>query len=463
MISSFVFEDPFYVKNSEEAIMKLSKFHGEKVLLKSYDVTDMYFAMDLGIILQLFRNKVENNPIVFQNKNKVTTSKAVQLLELYLNSTVIMLDDKLYKQKTGVCIGSEAAPGLCNIYMEEFDKKVYDRMKEEFQNHKLIMLRFVDDFDSIAKSEKVVNKLDKVMKEVGDQMKLKFTQEKVDEKGELQFLDLKQSTEKGLCVQYSQRSDKPILNFVSNHSKNVFEGIIMGALKNSLAKSCTCKGGISLRQQEDRLKKAGYPNSLIQKIKRKLLSRKPKKKWEVKRVGVAPQIHVLTHSMKKAGRDYNLQVTSRYRNKFKGLPRKIDRMRERRNEECKNHELKPFPCIKDTIYEVALSCGARYDGETGRCPNTRFKEHWDGKGSTTTIRDHIKKCKCKIVQKECKLLHDKPIKGAHARKIAEAIIMKRRAEEIGNDKIISAISVIPTRAELEFIQKRGLLPTTFNK
>jgi hypothetical protein len=342
--------------------------------------------------------------------------------------------------------------------MEEFDRRVHAIIQDELEEDKLLMLRFVDDFDSLATNKNTVIKVDKAMKTVGDQMKLQFTEEQADEEGNLQFLDLRQNTKEGLCVQYAQRSIKPILTYKSNHSKNVFEGIVMGAFKSAMSRSCACSVNQAIKDQEKRLAKAHYPGILIQKTKRKLLSKKPKRKWEEKRVGVAPQIHVLTHNMKRVGKDYNLQVTSNYVNKFSKLPARIDHMRAGNKQKCKEHAMEPFPCTKNTVYEIGLSCGSKYIGESGRCPNVRFDEHFEGKGTTTTIKNHIKRCKCKIELEESHLILDKPIVGTHARKVAEAVIMTRRAEEIGINKIISSISVTPTRRELEFIQRKGLLP-----
>jgi hypothetical protein len=311
MINSMQFEDPFEVKNSEEAISRMKEFHGKEVVLKSYDVSDMYFEMDIGIVIQLFKKKIESkSTIEFQNKNKVDVKQAVRLLELYLDSMCIKLDDRFFKPIKGACIGSQAAPALCRIYMEEFHKKVYQELKQEIERLEVLIMRFVDDFDTIITNQKSSQKINDVFESVSKEMRLKLTQETEIEGKGLQFLDLHQTSEKGLCVMYDQRSEKPILPYKSNHSKNVFEGIVMSALKNAAAKSCPCKSKYALQKQEKRMRKQGYPREMIDRVKRKIISKKPKKEWEVRRVGIAPQIHKLTHNMKRIGRDFNLQINS---------------------------------------------------------------------------------------------------------------------------------------------------------
>jgi hypothetical protein len=265
------------------------------------------------------------------------------------------------------------------------------------------------------------------------------------------------ASKEGLCIQYKQRSDKPLLNYKSNHSKNVFEGIIMGCLRNAVNKSCACKNSISLETQISRLEKAGYPKIKVEEGKRKVLSKKPRREWEVTRVGLAPQIHKLTHQMKKVGKEYNMQIVSTYKNKLQTLPGRIDRMRDREEETCKPHDEKPFPCNINSIYEIGLTCGASYVGETGRCPNVRFAEHIEGKGSTTTVNKHMKKCKCTVSEEDTKLITDKAIRGNYARKIVEAITMEAKYNKIG-DKLISAVSINPTSRELEYIAKHCNLP-----
>jgi hypothetical protein len=342
--------------------------------------------------------------------------------------------------------------------MEDFDIKLFEKMKKEIKEQEILILRFVDDFDTITVDPEKSSKLDQAFDEVSEVMKLKLTEEKENEEDGLQFLDIKQTTRGGLCMEYAQRTDKPLVPFKSNHSKNVFEGIIIGAIKNALAKSCPCKNKEALIKQEKRFIKHGYPKHLIEKIKRKILSKKPKRKWEIKRVGTAPQLHKLTHNMRRTARDYNLQITSTYKPKFSTLPGRCDRMANKQDKECKNHKEKAFECKDNSIYEIVLSCGSIYDGESGRCVNTRFAEHIEGKGTTNTIKDHMKKCKCEVVKDQCRILYDKNLNGWQSRRVVEAMFMDSRVKEIGQQKVLSAPSIIPTEREVDFILKHCQIP-----
>jgi len=58
------------------------------------------------------------------------------------------------------------------------------------------------------------------------------------------------------------------------------------------------------------------------------------------------------------------------------------------------------PCMFGVVYEVPLSCGARYIGETGRCMTLRLREHTKyvkDKSESSHIYHHLRGCQDCVV------------------------------------------------------------------
>jgi hypothetical protein len=461
-------KDPFKLKNSEQMIMTMSNIHGKEFCVKSHDVSDMYFAIDQVILIKLIKKKIEEQgTIEFQNKFKISPDQAVRLVEIYLKSTIIKDGKFHYRQTNGVPIGSQAAPVICDIYMESFDLKLYEKLKSYIDEGRIFIDRFVDDFKSLYESEELEIVVDQAFQETGDSLRLKLTEEKVNEDEEIQFLDTRINVKQGLCFRYQQRSEKPLLSYESHHEKYILKGIAMNVLRNACEKSCSCMTQEAIKLQERRLRKGKYPEEFILAAKRRIVnpSQRQKSDWEQTKVATIPRIHKVTHQIMKDAGEFGVKVIPNYRNKFETLPGRIDRLRESKSSnkdiECVKHEVQAFPCIKNSIYNVVLTCKAEYVGETLRCPNIRLKEHTTG-ATKSSVKDHIGTCRCKVdIENSC-ILSSKPIKGTHSRKIAETLYMEQKYNEIGEDRLISRASVIPTISERTFISKYNLIPS-FNK
>jgi hypothetical protein len=372
-----------------------------------------------------------------------------------------------YVQTNGVPIGSQAAPVMCDIYMETFDLRLYEKLKIHIDEGRVFIDRFVDDFKSLYESDDLEKVIDQAFQEIGDSLMLKLTEEKVNEDEEIQFLDTRINVKQGLCFRYQQRTEKPLLKFESHHEKYILKGVAMNVLRNACEKSCSCMTQEAIILQEKRLRNGKYPEEFIQSAKRRIVnpSQRKKSEWEPTKVATIPRIHKVTHQLMKDAAEFGVKVIPNYRNKFETLPGRIDRLRDSKSnnkeDECVKHEAQVFPCIKNSIYNVVLTCEAEYVGETMRCPNSRLKEHTTG-GTKSSVKDHIEICKCKVDDKKSKLLSQKPIKGVHSRKIAETIYMEQKFNEIGEVRLLSRASVIPTNSERAFISKHNLIPS-FNK
>jgi hypothetical protein len=323
------------------------------------------------------------------------------------------------------------------------------------EDDKVAIDRFFDDFKALHHPDVDLNVIKQAFNEAG--FKLTFTMEEESLNDGLQVLDVNFKTKEGLCYSYQQRSQKPMLPYKSHHSKAVFNGIIIGAIRNAMARSCDCCVGLSIKKHEERLKKAGYPESKIIDAKRKLLTQQPKKEWERKPVATIPNYHGLASRTKKTAASFKVEVASSYQHKLNTLPMKDDRFREKLNEKDKcNQKSDVFPCTKNVVYQVGLTCNKAYVGETSKCANIRLDEHIKGDSKYATFNVHTKKCGCKVDRNASSILTSKPIVGNHARKIAETLHMEAIDEIKGHQFLISSPSVKPTSEERRFIRERNV-------
>lgn len=60
--------------------------------------------------------------IAFQSAAGISINNFMALVEFHLCATHISFENKLYKQKKGICIGSFLAPELGNIFLAGSDR-----------------------------------------------------------------------------------------------------------------------------------------------------------------------------------------------------------------------------------------------------------------------------------------------------------------------------------------------------
>jgi uncharacterized protein YwqG len=74
-------EDPFRVFNSEEAIVKLEKYHGKKVHVFSLDADDMYYNLNIEYLMKAVEELIVEKGITqFQEKIGLSALDFLRLL-----------------------------------------------------------------------------------------------------------------------------------------------------------------------------------------------------------------------------------------------------------------------------------------------------------------------------------------------------------------------------------------------
>lgn len=112
-------EQPFRVSSSLEVLPTLRELHSSSphISLFSLNVTDMYYSFDVEVFMDCVEQAVTQFRLVkFQNSTGISFDAFLQLIRLYLSSTLVEHKGKILTQKSGVCIGSCLAPVPSEIY-----------------------------------------------------------------------------------------------------------------------------------------------------------------------------------------------------------------------------------------------------------------------------------------------------------------------------------------------------------
>lgn len=295
----------------------------------------------------------------------------LELLMVYLQSTVVGVGKDLYVQKAGVCIGSAVAPILSDMFLSRVDRKVSDSLAGTAEH----ILRYVDDYLVFVPkdnyNQNVINVL-KVFRE--NSCGLKFTIECVQDKS-LQFLDIKLLFKADhVCWRYSPRAKKPLLNFASSHSKVIKNAIASSCFRSSLLWSCVHEIASSFQDQLGRLRAVGYPSHLLNTICKRLIpvikgtERSPKRiQSEKRKLAVLPYVHRLSHGLKNVAARYGVTSVFTAPNKLSKLCPRLRNMVESGTTQSKNscqmkHSQQYRSCRTAVVYQVPFSGGRSYVG-----------------------------------------------------------------------------------------------------
>ena len=153
----------------------------------------------------------------------------------------------------------------------------------------------------------------------------------------------------------------------------------------------------------------------------------------------------MSHNLKKVAHRYDVPVVFSEPNKLAQL---CPRIMGASKTGCQVKHATPYTrCATGVVYELPLTCGKSYVGQTGRCVNDRMREHANNlkKDFTAHLSAHCKTCSCVPRFNDVRILgrnHDKT-----ARELLEAFYIKEK-----NDNCVSQTSVFLYNAERNFFK-----------
>lgn len=213
----------------------------------------------------------------------------------------------------------------------------------------------------------------------------------------------------------------------------------------------------SFQLQIERLQRAGFPQtvlsavteSLLQKLKGTKRHHIPEDYRRVKPV-VVPYSHRVAHNLKKVANKFKVPVVFSAPCKLASLCPRINNQKPKKQTCGTKHARMFVGCKEGVVYQIPLTCGKVYIGQTGRCLNERLREHDRSldKGTGSNLPIHCKKCKC-MPRLEDTVVLDRS-RDSLARELKEAFFIKRKGLECVSDP-----SKLLYESELAFLEGRG--------
>lgn len=271
----------------------------------------------------------------------------------------------------------------------------------------------------------------------------------------IRFLDLKLKFETDhICWEYEPRASKPLLPFDSCHSKLVKRSIATTCFTNALKKSCRHLISESFSKQLERLKAAAYPSHLLISVAESILKKLKHTQGRQslsecnrnKKCTVVPYMHGIAHNLKKIGKHANVRVLFSAPIKLLSICAQVNKPARVPQLCAVNHKFSYILCAENVVYSIPLSCGRIYVGQTGRCVNTRLKEHEYNVKNTISghLGIHCRDCGCTPQFRDTKILARH--KERKTREIMEAAEIARL-----KDQCVSRASVTLSQKEMDFL------------
>ena len=296
---------PTYVKDSSEMLRILESVtlpdEGPRFLF-TMDVRSLYTIIPRSDGLSAIRFFLERNP----SPNRPDNDTILRLTDLVLSLSAFNFNNKYYRQKKGVAMGTKMGPSYACLFMGHLETSILSNCGEL---KPLLLRRYIDDYFGIATSEEEVHSL--VDKFNTFHPAVKMTHEVSDRC--VAFLDIDVTiTTTGLAtsVHYKPTDSHAYLNYKSSHPPACKRAIPYSQLTR-IRRLCSDDGDFQERVEEMTgfFKHRGYPDEVLDTAKNRILDQprattlQQRKKDTVSRVPFVLTYHPANQEIVKVVRD----------------------------------------------------------------------------------------------------------------------------------------------------------------
>ena len=354
---------------NEVANMEIS----DDEVMVSFDVVSLFTAIPVDKACEYIRSKL-NNDNTLRSRTSLSTDDIISLLDFTFSNNYFVYNNCIYKQIHGCAMGSPVSPIVANLSMEVIEDLAISTSSVPPR----IWKRYVDDSFVVIKKDAVSPFHDTLN---ACDPKISFTIEH-EKNGQIAFLDTLVTRRNGVAVidiiRKPTHTDR-YLDFSSHHAK---EHKISTA-STLLFRASNLPSSLEGKTRETNpvraaLEANGYPSAVISNI----LNKKPPPstvpppeelasmffKWvdpssTYQGFACLPYISGLTEPLTRLLRKNDIRVVNK---PLKTLQQEFPSPKFRQPSDLQCNVVYKIPC-KD--------CSWNYIGETGRCFQTRKKEH----------------------------------------------------------------------------------------
>jgi hypothetical protein len=120
-----------YVKNSQDFINKIKdRVIPNGTLIGSLDVTNLFTTTPVDKTLEILKSRLEEDTSL-KDRTHLSIYNIMDLVRVCVYNTYFQFEDKFYRQTRGMAMGSPFSPVICNIFMENFERRAIDNSSKE--------------------------------------------------------------------------------------------------------------------------------------------------------------------------------------------------------------------------------------------------------------------------------------------------------------------------------------------
>lgn len=364
----------YCITNSEELIEKLetteNSIFNEFPYPASLDVVDMYTNVPSTEAAKIAVDMAVHHGL---NLYGLLPEDIMSLLNTILDNNFFVFNAQIFKQMTGLPMGSRISGLLANAYLHNMEKTIVHTLPMALYH------RYVDDIFMVTRDEQTAEFIQNAFNNYDGP--LKFELEKSND-GTINLLDfgvnICNNSAKISFYQKDARSDV-VVNFKSNQPINMKRNFVKNEWSR-IMRRCSSKKEINEQKKKlgFKLTANGYPGSLVKKWMRTVCRHPHSIRNNTDQVFYLSTPFIndgINRMIKKAVAPLGLNIrlvhkSNRLQSWLKTHQRNINKC------SLANCKLKNNECNRRmVVYECICDCGANYIGSTIRALHIRIKEH----------------------------------------------------------------------------------------
>lgn len=138
-----------------------------------------------------------NSINILTSKTLINTNNKIRVIEKVLQANVIKFNRQFFKGERGVPQGLSCSPLLSNLYFSELENEIIIKLKRQFPDDLLLMMRLHDDYLMLSDNQSVLHALLGEMLELAKKEKFGFNREKITSNIDAPWITTKVSSIQG--------------------------------------------------------------------------------------------------------------------------------------------------------------------------------------------------------------------------------------------------------------------------
>ncbi|XP_071956841.1 uncharacterized protein [Antedon mediterranea] len=173
------------INNSKELATELKDLHvSPNQTFVSFDVVSLFTKTPTEKSLEIIHECLRADKTL-QTRTKLKVEDVMELLSLVMNTAYFSFGNIIYRQKSGIAMGSPISPIVANLFLEWLETEAISRANDNIRP--TCWRRYVDDVLAVVKKE-AIEDLNKHLNTIDPTKSIKFTTERMTD-NTLPFLD----------------------------------------------------------------------------------------------------------------------------------------------------------------------------------------------------------------------------------------------------------------------------------